>query len=407
MRIGIVVDNELNHDKRVLREVAILRDAGNEIFVLCFGFGRRSYESPEGLTVIRRRINRRLKNTMFFFQNLFPCYERYWSKAIRQFLTENNIEALHVHDLYLSSAGHNGIKMSGRRIPMILDLHENFPYAVTTYNWTKGILRRLLSRPGMWMVKEQEYLGYADRIIVLSDEFGELLTHKYPGLHKGIFTSIPNVPDLKEEMLKPDISLKVNISQTGPVLFYFGVVAQRRGIFDVIEVFAGLVQEGHPSVLLIIGPVDKKDRKKFFRNINLETIRERIYYLPWIDVSELPAYLSLADICLAPFHKNPQHESGVANKIFDYMLGKKPVIASDCLPQKRLIEKYNCGLVYSDNEEMKAAIRRLSTDEKLRGEMGERGYNAIINSHNTDIIRDKLLLLYSGLITGKKPENLY
>jgi glycosyltransferase involved in cell wall biosynthesis len=401
MKIGIVVDNELNNDKRVLREAAILRDTGNEIFVLCFRFGQRGYESPEGLTVIRIGINRRLKNTMFFFQNLFPCYERYWSKAISQFLTENKIEALHVHDLYLSLAGHNGIKMSGKKIPMVLDLHENFPYAVTTYNWTKGILRRLLSRPGMWIRKEREYLGYADRIIVLSDEFGDLLTHKYPGLRKDIFTSIPNVPDLKKEMLKPDITLKVNISRTGPVLFYFGVVAERRGIFDVLEVFTGLVHEGHTSVLLIIGPVDKKDRKEFFRNINLEIIREKIYYLPWIDVSELPAYLSLADICLAPLHKNPQHESGVANKIFDYMLGGKPVIASDCLPQKRLIEKYNCGLIYSDNKEMKAAIIRLSSDGRLREEMGGRGYSAIINFHNTDIIRDRLLLLYSGLNTGK------
>jgi len=402
MKIGIVVDNELNDDKRVLRETEILKNDGNEVLVLCFGFSNIKYETPEGLTVIRKRINRKLKNAMFFFQNLLPCYEGFWTKAVKQFLTEYKVEVLHVHDLYLSKAAHLGITKSGKQIPMVLDLHENYPYAVTTYNWTKGFPRKLLSQPQVWIKKERDYLSYADRIIVLSDEFRDLLMQKYPELRKEIFTAIPNVPDLKENRPVTDIHVKINISQNGPVLFYFGVVAERRGIFDVLEAFTGLVSEGHFLVLLIIGPVDKKDRNKFFRNINQEVIREKIYYLPWIDGSELPAYLKLADICLAPFHKNPQHESGVANKIFDYMLGAKPVVASDCLPQKRLIEQFSCGIIYSDIEGMKAAIRKLSADGNLREKMGNSGYRAILSHHNTDLIRDRLLLLYTGLHTGRQ-----
>ena len=78
-----------------------------------------------------------------------------------------------------------------------------------------------------------------------------------------------------------------------------------------------------PSAFLVIGPVDKKDRERFFSKVNSELLAGRIYYIPWIDLSELNSYLDISDICIAPFHKNPQHESGVANKIFDYMLGKK------------------------------------------------------------------------------------
>jgi glycosyltransferase involved in cell wall biosynthesis len=401
MKIGVVVDNEFTNDKRVLREAGILRKAGNELFVLCFGFDNKRYEAPEGLIIERIRINRRLKNILFFFINLIPCYEYLWARAIKRFINARELEAIHVHDLYMSKAGHNGIKSSGRSIPMVLDLHENYPYAVTTYNWTRGFIRNLLSRPRKWASKERKYLGYADRIILLSDEFRDLLIQKYPELPENIFTSIPNVPDLTEQILKPDVKLQVNIKESGPVLFYFGVVAERRGIFDVLEVFENLIREGNPIVLLIIGPVDKKDRGKFKNSLDSEIIRSRIYYLPWIDVSELPAYLGLVDICLAPFHKNPQHESGIANKIYDYMLGKKPIVASDCLPQKRLIEKYNCGLVYSGKEEMKAAIIKLSSDETMREKMGDNGYNAIINYHNTDQIRERLVSLYSGLIQDR------
>jgi glycosyltransferase involved in cell wall biosynthesis len=403
MKIGIVVDNELNNDKRVLREAEILRNHGYEVSVLCFGFGNMLYESPEGLTVVRKRINRRWKNTMFFFQNLFPCYERFWKNAVKQFLIENKIEALHVHDLYLSKAAHEGIMKSGRPIPMVLDLHENYPYAVTTYNWTKGFPRRLLSQPRLWIKKEKEYLDYADRIITLSDEFSDLLIKKYPELPTRIFTAIPNVPDLSEQIGKADVTLKVVIKESGPVLFYYGVVAERRGIFDVLEAFESLIREGKYLVLMIIGPADKKDRRKFKKSLSSPVISRRVYYLPWIDGSELPAYLKLADICLAPFHKNPQHESGVANKIFDYMLGAKPVVASDCLPQKRLIEQISCGIIYSDIEEMKEAIRKLSADGNLRKKMGDSGYKAILDHYNTDLIRERLLLLYTGLSTGRQP----
>ena len=34
--------------------------------------------------------------------------------------------------------------------------------------------------------------------------------------------------------------------------------------------------------------------------------------------------------------KNEQHESGVANKIFQYMWAGKPLIVSNCLPQQRM-----------------------------------------------------------------------
>jgi glycosyltransferase involved in cell wall biosynthesis len=278
---------------------------------------------------------------------------------------------------------------------MVLDLHENYPYAVTTYNWTKGFFRNMLSRPGEWRKKEKEYLEYADRIIVLSDDFRDELTGRYPELSKGIFTALPNVPDLSQIAFKRVVKISPGFKKDASVILYFGVVAERRGIFDALDVFEQLARENHPSGFLVIGPIDKKDRERFFTKAESELLYDRVKYIPWIDLSELPAYLDISDICLAPFHKNPQHESGVANKIFDYMLGKKPVIASDCKPQKRLIEKYNCGIIYSNSSELKAAIIKLSAEPDLRRIMGENGYRAILSEFNSSLVKENLLKIYS------------
>jgi glycosyltransferase involved in cell wall biosynthesis len=129
--------------------------------------------------------------------------------------------------------------------------------------------------------------------------------------------------------------------------------------------------------------------------ISNKDIADRIHYVPWIDFSQFWSWLDICDICIAPFHKNPQHESGVANKVFDYMLGKKPVIVSDCAPQKKLIEEYNCGLVFSDQTGLEKALKKLCEDSLLRKTMGENGNRVILNEYNTLKFKDSLLKLFS------------
>jgi glycosyltransferase involved in cell wall biosynthesis len=400
MKIGIVVDNELNNDIRVLREIGILKEQGDEIFVLCFGF-RKKYKIPVNeITITRFNIHRRLRDILFFMLNTIPVYEWIWALQIKKFILHNGPDILHVHDLYMARAAHSGIKKSYNEIPMILDLHENYPFAVTTYNWTKGSFRKLICRPEEWKKKEKEYIGYASRIIVLSNDFRDILLKRYPELSEENFTVLPNVPDLSKPQQIGNGSVLNPFSQSSPIIFYYGVIAERRGVFDVLKVFIDLVKEDYSVNFLIIGPVDKKDRKSFFEVINVESLANRVHYIPWIDSTKLPAYLEIIDICIAPFHKNPQHESGVANKIYDYMLGKKPIVASDCRPQKNLIEKYQCGIIYKTDAEMKEAIINLISNKEPGKEMGQNGYNAIMKELNTNVVKGQLLSMYREIVTS-------
>jgi glycosyltransferase involved in cell wall biosynthesis len=174
--------------------------------------------------------------------NALPVYEWLWVSRIKKFIIHNELEILHVHDLYMARAAYKGIKKTKLKIPMILDLHENYPFTITTYNWTKGFFRRLISRPDEWKKKEREYLGYADSIIVLSNDFRDELLKQYPELEKETFTVLPNVPDLS----KPEytsIGVSANpFRQEFPIIFYYGVIAERRGIFDALGVFNNLVK---------------------------------------------------------------------------------------------------------------------------------------------------------------------
>jgi glycosyltransferase involved in cell wall biosynthesis len=395
MKIGVVVDNDLNGDIRVLREIRILKKEGHDIYVLCFAF-KDEYTIPvEGISISRIRITRRSKNSLFFFLNCFPAYEWLWTKWIKEFIVKHSIEILHVHDLYMSRSAYSGIKKSGKKIPLILDLHENYPFTVVTYNWTKGFLRRMFSRPLAWKKKEQEYLSYADRIIVLSSGYREDLIKEYPDIKKDRIFVFPNAPDLSLSEYKTQTMAKNPFRNDGVIIFYYGVIAERRGIFDSLDVFSLIIQEGYKANFLLIGPVDKMDRQRFHTIISREDISSRIHYIPWINSIDFPSYLAVSDICLAPFKKNPQHESGIANKIYDYMLGGKPIIASDCKPQKELIINTYSGLIYSNLQEFHDVLVKLINDESTRKKMGSNGRDAVIRELNTDKTKQDLLSAYN------------
>jgi glycosyltransferase involved in cell wall biosynthesis len=397
MRCGIIVDNELNSDVRVLREIGILREQGFEIFVLCFGF-RKLYSNPlPGISITRITIHRKIKDFLFFLLNTIPAYEWIWAARIKKFIISNNVEVLHAHDLYMARAAFNGIKNSKKSIPLILDLHENYPFTITTYNWTKGVLRSIISRPEQWKKKERKYLEFADRIIVLSPDFRDLLTSRYPSLSPSRFVVLPNVPDLSRVSLKSNNVVKSPFRHDFPVIFYYGVIAERRGVFDSLEVFKNLIKENYQANFLLVGPADKKDKPYFLKLINNELFAGKVHYIPWINPAELFDYLKISDICIAPFHKNPQHESGVANKIYEYMLGGKPIIASDCIPQQKLIEKHNCGLIFKNQAEFKENIVRLLEDKELRVSLGKNGLDAIMKEYHVGIVRDNLISAYNTI----------
>ncbi|MBL57690.1 MAG: glycosyl transferase family 1 [Flavobacteriales bacterium] len=390
--IGVIVDNDFNADTRVRKEVDILKKNGYHIYVLCFGFDNKEYENIPGINISRIRMKKRTKDTLFFFFNLLPLYENLWRKQVKKFVKNNSIEVLHVHDLYMSKSVSDAIKNTGKKVPIILDLHENFPHAIQSYNWTKGFLRNLLSKPKHWIKKEAEYLKYASKLIVLSEKYKTDLIEKFNFIKEKDIISFSNVIDLRQ-FEKFKINPKISKSN-GVTLTYFGAVAERRGIFETIDALNTCIDKNINLNLLVIGPIDKADKERFL----IRTKKNKnIRHIPWIDLSELVTYMKISDVFISPLHKNEQHESGVANKIYQYMFGAKPIIVSDCKPQKDLIESFNCGISYSTQEEFVSAIITLSQNIELRAELGENGFNNLYKHFDSKSYENKLINLYKEL----------
>lgn len=393
----MVVDNEFVGDPRVFNEATILSKEGVDVDVLCFSFGSLpQYEEVNGLKVYRAKIKKTVKNYLFSAMTTIPLYHYYWSRLIKRQIKISKPDVLHVHDLYMAKSAYLATKKN--KLPIILDLHENFPAVILTYNWANKFPKSLIVCPKRWRRLEETFLTYASRIVVLSANYRDDLLKKYRSLEKDTFFIYPNVPDI-HTLLSYPVDQNIIEDFDGVTLFYFGVIAERRGIITTLKAVEELIKKGYRVRLLLIGPVDKVDQQLFYSAINQPEIKDFIIHYPWKDISTLPSYVLKSTICLSPIVKNEQHESGIANKVFQYLLFKRPVIVSDCKPQLETINRYKCGLVFEseNNNDLAAKIEQLIVNPDLRDEMGENGRNAVNEQFNVERFKTNLLDLYRSI----------
>ena len=367
-KILIVLDNSLDFDIRVKNEINILKDANFIVTVICFHFDQEKVSSYADIEVIRIPVKRKKKNKLFLLASWTPFYSRFWSNHIVRELKRKKYDLVYSHDLYMIGAVRLALIRLKRSIPFIIDLHEHYAAAAETYSWTKGFPRRQLSRPWDWYRKEKTDLKYPDLCITLSDAFSKRLSELTQRKIDDFF-AFPNITPNP-----PLYKLKINLpfNHHNVLFLYYGAIAERRGIFDLLEAFLTLADTSPNSKLLLIGPVDKADKPRFNSYLNNPKLKKNTHYIPWIESKYWINYAQISDFCLAPFHVNPQHNSGVANKIYQYLQAGKFIIASNCIPQKNLINKFKAGTIFESNEELVQTIINCTNNIDLYKEKGQK-----------------------------------
>src|SRR5690242_17999081 len=116
-------------DIRVEKEALALRDAGHDVTILCDGgSGRPEREAWNGCAIVRvpaHPITAPLSDLVRIATLRDPRFGR----ALHGLVP--GCDVLHVHDLPLAATALAFARR--RRIPVILDLHENFPAALRSY----------------------------------------------------------------------------------------------------------------------------------------------------------------------------------------------------------------------------------------------------------------------------------
>ena len=395
MRIGMLLDKPFPPDPRVANEARSLVAAGHEITLFCLHPGGASEEIDwQGVRVVRYGIGRQFWKKASALVLTLGLYNRWFRARLPGFLRRYGIEALHVHDLPLVGEGLRASRAAG--IPLVADLHENYPAAVRLYAWAQTPLGRLVVDPRRWDAYEREVVPRADRVIVVIDEARDRMPDL--GVDPAKVAVIENTVAADEFESFPRDKDIIADGQAAFTVTYLGTFDRHRGLESVIDA-AGLLADRIPNlrVLLVGAGATRGELEERARRQGLES---RVTFAGWQPFERFPSYVLGSSVCLIPHLKSAHTDTTIPHKLFHYMLLQRPVVTTDCAPLARIVRETGCGEVYpsGDAQALAGALDGLRSATR-RDELGRRGREAVLTTYNWEKTAQKLVALYASLAT--------
>lgn len=399
MHIGMILDNEFTGDMRVENEVASLVNAGFKVSVLCLTHGEKpTREDFHGATIIRKPLTKFTKRkTKPFIDTPLDAYSRFWRKWLEGFVKEEEIDVLHAHDLYMLPAALSYKKKAKSSIPIVADLHENYPAALENYQWANTFPGNKIVSIPRWRKAEIRWLQQVDHVITVIEE----ATERYLklGLPENKISVVANYVN-EDFFMLPQAEEVAGIRERFKgefVISYVGGFDAHRGLEELVAAIP-MVRSAIPHIrLVLVG--DGANRS------SLEAMSERlgvadiISFEGWQLPAKIPAFLGASDICLIPHVKTEHTDNTIPHKLFQYMLLGKPIITSDCAPLKRILNDSGTGKAYpsGDSAALAAIIQEMYEAPELMAAMGGKGKENVLTTYNWEATADNLVKLYKDM----------
>jgi len=275
--------------------------------------------------------------------------------------------------------------------PMLLDIHDPWsghPFPIMSF--LDMFLRNALIK---YAIK------HADFIVVAHTALIHLVKSIKPKKHISL---VPNGVDLEYFRPKPRnplIAKKIGIEEHDIVVAFSGHLTDEKGL-DVLAHCASIVTKECKEIkFLIIGDGPFMNNIKTL--VNRLGLYRKFFFTGFVCKEDVVNYLSLADICVAPYSPGKWYEISRVEtplKVGEYMAMEKPVIMSR-ISEENVITWSEGGLLITpgDVSELATNIIELANDEKLRKRMGEKGRKYAEDKLSWQTIAGRLMRIYQSL----------
>ena len=390
----MILDAEFPPDPRVENEAISLVEAGHKVFLFCLTYGnQKKFETINGIQV-KRYFSNKLEYKLSALAYTIPFYSFLMGNKVSKFIEKTNIESIHIHDIRIAEAVFRANKKL--KLPVVLDLHDNMPEVMKLYPHLQKFPGKYIISPKKWKIKEEEFINKANKVIAVSPEFLKNIEERIPSSKEKLVL----VPNTIRESFYKDYNIDQSIIRRYKdkfVVLYLGDTHLRRGLQTAIDAVTSL-KEKIPNIKLVIVGKNTTDvvLKQQVVDLKLESF---VDFEGWKNVSLFQSYIISSTICISPLHRNLQHDVAYANKIFQYMSLARPLLVSDAIAQRKLVEKNNTGLVHKDRDvaDFSEKILTLYKSEALRNELGQNGKLFIQKKFFWEQTSKELLYLYNNL----------
>ncbi len=393
MKILMVLESEFPPDVRVENEIAALSGEGHEVHLACSTRKNKPCKETIGKAFVhRKRISKFIyKSSVGSLK--FPFYFNFWRRFIFPLVAAEKFDVIHIHDLPLAIIGAE-IKTK-YRIPMVLDLHENWPALLRNATHTATPIGKLLYSDRQWTEYEKKFTLKADLIITIIEEAGERIINL--GVDPARICIVSN--SVNPEGLS---IMEKKRNDDSFVLFYGGGINRHRGLQVVLEAISLLKARNIKIILEIVGS------GSYLADLRIITeklaVGEQVRFHGHKPFDAMLDMLSEADAAIIPHLRTDNNDASSPNKLYQYMYLGKPVISSDCLSLKRILNETNAGFIYRNDSAVELAdlLEKLINDRHLLEEKGLNGRKAILGGLNWNTEKEKLIKAYTRLAKDTK-----
>lgn len=283
-------------------------------------------------------------------------------------------------------------------IPLVLEVNSSMCYEQEA----------MLGKPQFSQVSkyiERSIWNLAPKITTVSAELKGLLTHQ--GVAAGKITVVPNGVDTAEFSPRPrdSIAVSLGIADNDFVVGFSGSLQVWHGAEYLLDIVGTLAARNpdHRYKGLILG--DGQMRRALEEEIERRGLRNQVLMCGAIAHHEMPRYLSLFDVALAPYPRMDRLCFSPL-KVFEYLAMGIPTIGSDQGQLRELLLPGRTGVLVSpgDVKGFVKAIELVANDKALHTRLSAGARELVCTSYTWDIVARSALALFAAPAVGMSQE---
>ena len=397
MRKALFVwDSEYPWDVRVEKICNSLLQADWQVHLVCRNVaGQSSEEMYHGIQIHRVWVPLKKRSSVNSAISFPAFFSPVWISRIYGVARRWSVDLIIVRDLPMSPAALTVGKMLS--IPVILDMAECYPELIRAV-WRFEPFRFgnvFLRNPMNVDLIEHVVIKHIDHIFCMVEESKKRLLEKRVPKEK--LTIVSNTPELTNHARPTLIWQDHGSTRARLTVVYVGFLNWARGLDFALRAFAKYVSINQDAILILIGRGNAENHLK--KRVKELALGDHVRFLGWVDHRITYDYMQASDVCLIPHHKCSHWDNTVPNKLFDCMLMGKPVLTSDVVPVKRIVERENCGLVYKDGD-MGSFVSKVQAleNEDYRLRLGKNGAIAVKNTYNWVVDSKRMLEVIERIV---------
>lgn len=369
-KVCLLTSVHMPFDGRIFhREARSLAQAGYDVVLMA---RHNKAEIVDGVRVVP------LPEPRNRFERMTTLLWRLWRLALRE-----KADVYHFHDPELIPVGLL-LKLRGKRV--IWDVHEHYPNGIRDKFWIAPTWRRVAGKS--FDLFERAVVRFFDYVIYTTPLVGA----RYSKL-KGRCGSVENYPSIALSDKPEGVPEKT--------ILYLGAMSRTRGLVEILKAFA-VVARKHPDwKLCLVGTCRPAEFADELKAVAAEQgIATRVEFVPWVPYEQKEEFLSKAAVGIVTYLPYANNTSCLPNKLFEYMLARVPVIASDFPLYREVVEPSRCGLLVDPArpQAIAEAMEYLIEHTCEGRQMGQNGRRAVLTQYNWEKQSVKLLQVYRAVL---------